>query len=65
MIKHQHYSKLGTVVMLLLLLLLWASCINPYKYLPNRPPLTAYHTHKVELAKAHALILQKYEAMIL
>lgn len=39
-------------------------CLVELAFISNEGDLTAYHAHKEELAKAHALIIQKYEAMI-
>lgn len=38
------FSRAGLIVMLALLLLLYGSCVNPYKYLPNKPPMTSKDT---------------------
>lgn len=40
-------------------------CLVELAFISTPGDLAAYHAHKIELAKAHALIIQKYEAMIL
>lgn len=37
-------NRITLYVGVILFLLIWASCVNPYKYLPNKPPLTPKDT---------------------